>query len=108
MALFNVLTELSPLQRAIIIDHLDMKTCNTLISAIKMVIDQGPEEAPPHLRKKLLSVMRKHGQELDTFLSKSKSLSSLSKKRHLARIGGNPLFFMLASAIPALINLFKK
>lgn len=107
LPLFQVLKELKAYQRQIVIDHLDSKSCNSLSSCIKSVLKQGPKIKKN--KKQLQLHIRQNQKELSRLFSNSKKKKSYhSKKKILARIGGNPLALILSTAIPMLMNLFRK
>lgn len=105
LPLLQVLRELSPKQQSIILGHLDDKSCATLCTTIRRVI-QSKKLSDPEKRN-LQRVLSSHKHCLRS-LCNSKSVHSSSRRRNLQKLGGNPLLYILSTAIPLLLDIFKK
>lgn len=109
--LFQILKELKNYQRQIIIDHLDDESCSSLSSCIATVLLNGEKIRNKNEIKSCLKNNKCHFQKILSSHRKAKSrnikkkASPFSKKRALARIGGNPLQLILSTAIPLLLEL---
>lgn len=103
--LFHVLRELKPYQRQLILDHLDSKSCRSIISCVKCVLKAGKSKKSKDVQ--LQKCIKQHHQVFAKLLSSSKK-GKKSSARMLARVGGNPLGLILGAAIPLIMNLFKK
>lgn len=104
LPLLQVLSELKGYQRQIIIDALDSKGCAALKSCLKLVATKGSKLGCANKLRKCVSANRK---SFDNILYK-KGRSQSVTRREIARVGGNPLLFILSAAIPLILDLIKK
>ena len=106
--LLQILKELKEHQRQIIIDHLDLSACSSLTKCISTVL-MGDKKIHPNQRKIIAKLIKTNKTDLRKILGKKPSAKNHQKvKRDLARIGGNPLMFLLSAGIPLLLDLIRK
>lgn len=99
----QILSEMSPNQRTIILGHLDQKSCETLCSTIRSVVKSTK------LKKQVKNQLQKHLTPHKACLrSLCKTKTFPSQRRSLQKLGGNPLMLILASALPLLLNKLAK
>ena len=96
--------ELRPVQRGILLDHLNDESCETLCETITNVLT-NPKLAKGK-RTKLKKVLAPHKNSLRS-LTKPR-LSKKTKRKRLNQIGGFPIAAILGAAIPLLINLITR
>lgn len=105
--LLQVLKEMKGYQRQIILSHLDNKSLELICDGVGCVFKKHPQQIDSRVRKKVFGVARQNRKKLQLLMSgRQKNLSS--KKRALIQLGGNPLALILSTAIPLLMNLFRK
>ena len=100
----QVLKELRPVQRNILLAHIDDKSCEMIYEAISNVLQNS--KVSYGSRKRLKKALQPHKRCLRTLISKTCSRSR--KRKYLTKIGGFPLGTILATAIPLLLNLFTR
>lgn len=105
LPLIQVLKKLKHYERQIIVDHLDDKACRSLKKCLQTVLKQG-QKVPESERSKLSRCFKRHKPLFTKLLSEGGG--GCRDKRTLARLGGNPLALILSTAIPLLLNLFRK
>ena len=109
--LFQILKELKPYQRQIILDHLDNDSCESLSYCIATVLKSKNKKISDQNKKELGSCIKDNKSLIIRILKEGKGSSHrqhLSKKRALAKIGGNPLGLILTTAIPILMELLNR
>ncbi len=104
LPLLHVLNSLSPDKRTIILAHLDFRTLDDLYQVTKHVLHTPklPDLSREYLGKKLLPFK-------DTFRYLGNDAKSRgSKRKKLMQVGGGPFKHILATAIPLLLDTYKK
>jgi len=105
LPLLGVLKNLKAADRIIILAHLDDLSRDSLYETINRVLSQSsplPSSKKKLLKKKLWT----HRDDLRYLTSQKKS--KREKKRRLVHMGGNPLGYVLKTAVPLLLNLYGK
>lgn len=100
----QIVGELHPSKRQILIPLLNDRACQALSHCVKLVLEEGKATAAPNVVKRLKKCLTKNKLEFKHILDSDKK--SVQRKA-LTTIGGNPLAFLIASAIPMLVNLLK-
>ena len=106
LPLLGVLKNLKPADRIIILAHLDDLSRDRLYETINQVLSQS--SPLPSSKKKLLKRRLWAHRENLRYLTSRKRRSSKEKRRRLVHIGGNPLGYLLKTAVPLLLNLYGK
>lgn len=101
LSLALTLKELKPSHRTIILDHLDDESRDALYALISKVLNST--SIPKSRQTSLKRIVHLKKREFKELLDKSKSKSH--RKKRLTQVGGG-LPFILATAIPLLLNLF--
>lgn len=104
LPLLGVLKKLNSSERVIILSHLDSVSRDKLYETINLVLSSSsnlPANKKRQLRKKLWN----YRDDL-RFLSRKKR-SPREKRRRLLQMGGNPMGYLLKTAIPLLLNLYS-
>ena len=103
LPLLALLKGMKSSQRVILLSHLDDKTRDALYQTINSVLksDSVPARKRIFLRTKLLPFKA----ELRFLASRTKTPSQ--KRKKLTQMGGAPLGYILATAIPLLLNLYS-
>ena len=104
LPLLQVLKEVRPDQRVILMAHFDDKTRDSLYETITNVLRS--EKVPFDKRLFLKSKLASYKSDLRYLSNKSKSPTQ--KRRKLSQIGGGPMSHVLKLAIPLLLNLYAK
>jgi hypothetical protein len=99
----QVLKDLSPNQRAIILAHIDEASCETIYETVSNVLKNRSVSDTD--ARKLRKILAPHKGCLRSLASKR--LSSTQKRRKLYTIGGLPLGTILGVGIPLLLNLIR-
>ena len=117
LPLLSVLQNLATYDRQILVDHLDKDACDALRFCLTKVLQEGKKKNKNKKKKKktdsnlITKLVRGNQNNFEQILGlgtkKKKNLSYKQKGLALAKIGGNPLAFILSSAIPLLLNLIK-
>ncbi len=108
LPLLAVLKHLTPDQRQIIIDHLDHAACDSIGNCFTKVMKHQRTRGKAK-DKKLVALVRENERLISQALVTAKSLRSrVAKRSALAKLGGNPLGFILATALPLLVDLIRK
>jgi Mg/Co/Ni transporter MgtE len=100
----QVLRELRPGQRSILLSHLDDESCEMVYEAVANVLKNSKVTAAK--RRRLKKALEPHKKCLRTLISKKSSKST--KRKNLAAVGGFPIGTILATALPILLDLFTK
>lgn len=102
--LMQALKKMTPTQRTIILAHLDDKTHATLCDVVSRVVKSKsiPKKRSKSLKKRLAPYKADF-----RFVTSAKN-SAKAKKKRLVQMGGNPLALILGTALPLLLNLFRK
>lgn len=103
LPLLNVLKDVKPEQRIIILAHLDNVTRDALYSTINNVLHN--DRIAFRKRLFLKSKLKPFKDEFRFLADKNKSLAR--KKKKLAQVGGKPLTHVIRAAIPLLLNLYR-
>ncbi len=96
----QVLKDIKPVQRKILLAHLDDQSLNNICEATSNVLHN------PNLTSKQKTRLRRYlnpHKSSIRYLSRKKTTVK-NKKKKLFEIGGNPLAFILSAAIPLLID----
>lgn len=101
--LIEILKELKPYQRQILIEHLDDNACNHLEECLTTVLKKGKNSS---YKKKIEHCVNENRKIFDNILRRRKSKKH--QRKLLARVGGNPLGFILSAALPLLVDLVTK
>jgi len=94
----------NPDHRCILMSHLDLDSCELIYETIFNVISN--KSIPVKKRQQLQKVLQPHQNNL-RYMANKNNKATLKKKR-LTQIGGNPLGIILSTAIPLLLEAFKK
>jgi hypothetical protein len=97
----QVLKQLRPGQRSILLSHLDNESCEMVYEAVANVL-KNPKVTPAK-RRQLKKALAPHKKCLRSLVSKKRS--SGLKRKDLASVGGFPLGLVLSTAIPLLLNM---
>ena len=102
--LLQVLKELTGYQRQIVMDHLDLSSCNALAHSVSTVLHKGQSSVK---NKKRIARLIRANKSLfsDIVGTRICKKNCQKKKRALARVGGNPLGAILSTGIPLLLSL---
>lgn len=104
LSLAKTLADLKPHQRVIILDHLDLKTCDDIYYIISKVLNC--EHFPKYKCNKLKHKLSSYSNDLAYVMDKSKNPKR--RKKILTQLGGGVLPLILNAALPLLLNLFPK
>ena len=100
----QILKDLSPNQRAIILAHINDSSCEAIYETVSNVLrNKSVSEADARRLRKLLAP---HKACLRSLVSNR--VSGSQKRKKLYRIGGLPLASILAVGIPLLLSLIRK
>ena len=99
--LLQVLKDIKPDQRTIILGSLDTKACTTISNCIRQVIKN--KKLNKKTKNKLLKVLGPQKDLLRNIISEAK----LSKKKELLPKLGGSLSLVLATAIPILLDIAR-
>ncbi len=105
LPLLGVLKNLKAADRIIILAHLDDLSRDSLYETINRVLSQS-SPLPSSKKKLLKKKLWPHRDDLRYLTSQKKS--NREKKRRLVHMGGNPLGYLLKTAVPLLLNLYGK
>ena len=102
--LLQVLNELKGYQRQIVIDHLDLSSCNALAQCVTTTLHKGQSSAK---NKKRIGRIIKENKSLFSSIIGTRNCKKncQKKKKALARVGGNALKAILSTGIPLLLSL---
>jgi hypothetical protein len=103
LPLLGLLKGMKSSQRVILLSHLDDKTRDALYQTINSVLKS--ETVPARKRLFLRTKLLPFKSELRYLASKTKTSSQ--KRKKLTQMGGAPLGYILATAIPLLLNLYS-
>ena len=103
LPLLSILKRIKPSERIIIMSHIDDVTRDALYETINHVLTS--ESIP--LRKRLLLKAKLTPFKNDFRFLTSKKRSSVAKKKKLTMMGGAPLGYVVKTAIPLLLDLYK-
>ena len=103
LPLLSLLKGMRSSQRVILLSHLDDKTRDALYQTINSVLKS--EAVPARKRMFLRSKLLPFKADLRYLASRRKTSSQ--KKKKLTQMGGAPLGYILATAIPLLLNLYQ-
>ncbi len=106
LPLIQVLKEIKPYQRQIVVDHLDDDACQSLGFCVSTVLSQGNSLIN---RKQVKCCVKANKSTIKNIIKSPKTKKQRQAKKHaLAAFGGGPLALILSTAIPLLLNLLKK
>lgn len=101
--LLHTLNQLTNDQRQIIIDHLDPAACASLTNCVAVVLKKGKQKLKSSKKKACLKrCVHSYKPQFSAILSPSTSVQG--RQRALARVGGNPLGFILSAALPIVLE----
>ena len=103
LPLLNILRELDPIKRQIILDHLDAKSCDTVVACIAKVIQNGKKLKSNKVVKETIV---KNKKDICALLSKGGNFKK--RRRKLAKFGGGPLGLLLGIGLPILVDLVSQ
>lgn len=101
--MLEILKELKPYQRQIIIEHLDDGACESLQECLTTVLKKGQNST---YKKKISKCINENRKTFEHILAVKKNKKN--QRKLLARVGGNPLGFILSAAVPLLLDLVLK
>ena len=100
LPLLKILQDLPDDHRQIVIDHLDEKTCESVIDCIKRVVKSGKKlKSNQELREFIL----KNQHQIQRLLT-NKGGSFTRRRRSLAQFGGGPLALVMSFAVPLIVD----
>ena len=103
LPLLEVLKQLRPDRRVIILQHFDDRTRDQIYEAIMHTLSS--EKVPFRKRLFLRSKLLPYKNELRFLADKKRSAEC--KKKKLAQVGGGAMNYILRAAVPLLLNLYK-
>ena len=103
--LFQVLKELKPYQRQIILDHLDNTSCKSVASCVASLLKKSSKVSPQQ-KKAIALAVKAQKNHFEKIISPGKNSKQL--KKDLTRVGGGPLGLILGAAIPLLVDLIAR
>ena len=108
--LFNILRELEPVQRIIILSHLDEQTCESIYACINTLLITDLRKIKKYKSSfpKIKKILSKQKKNLRFLAKKNKSkYSKRQKKKILPQIGGS-LGLVMSIVIPIILDLISK
>ena len=109
LPLYQILAELHPAKRQLVISHLDDATCDTMAACVRSVFDKSYHRFSPvskATRATLTRTAMAHRPLFKQVLSKGGRRSV--RRRALVQFGAGPLSLILSIAIPWLAGLLAK
>ena len=100
----QVLRELRPQQRSILLSHIDDESCEMVYEAVANVLKNSKVTSAQ--RRRLKKALEPHKKCLRTLISNKSSRSA--KRKNLLAVGGFPIGMILSAALPLLLNLLTK
>lgn len=105
LPLLEVLKNLQPADRIIVLSHLDESTRGKLCQAVNYFLVQGAK-FDVDKKTRLRDQLRPYTEDFRA-LSDSRKKKQARKKKTLLRIGGGPMTVVLENLIPGLLDLFS-
>jgi len=106
LPLIQVLKELKPYQRQILVEHLDEDACKTLGFCVSTVLKKGGGLSN---RNQIKCCVKSNKLLIGKIIKPNKTKrEGKAKQQALALFGGNPLALILSTAIPILLDLIRK
>ena len=110
LAFFQVLGELHPVKRRLLMQHIDDHSCQSLYNCIWTVLQEaykGNSSLDKTFLDKLQNCLHTHKSNFQTILYDG--TSQKAKKEAVTQLGGGALSLILSAAIPLLMQkLFNK
>jgi hypothetical protein len=109
LPLFQILGELHPTKRQIVIGSLDKPTCSALFKSVESVLQEGQKQRskiPINVNKRINLIIKKNAKLFKCILDKKAKLHK--KKDAMSLVGGGPLALLLSTAIPLLLGQIIK
>jgi len=105
LPLIQVLKELKPYQRQLVVEHLDSEACQTLGFCLSTVLQKGSNLSN---KNQIKCCVKANKVLIGKILKPPKSKKGQkAKQQALTLFGGSPLALILTTAIPMLLNLLK-
>lgn len=104
LPLLHVLRKLPPVERQIIVSHLNDHSCEYIEVCIEKVL-KSKKRVSPEVREALEKCIREHKTDVSRLFS---TRSPNVKRKTLAKVGGGFLSLLLGVGVPLLLSLLKK
>ncbi len=105
LPLFQIIGELEPAKRQILLTHLDTPSTKALIRSIADLLTLGDVNLPPELKSKIRRAVRSNRSAFKVVCGSG----AVGKKRNaLTAVGGGPLALLLSTVIPLLLGKILK
>lgn len=110
LPLLQVLSEMHPMKRIILLSHLDPMSTDNVITAVQYGVKRLRKKGsvPTALKRKMERTIRMHAPVFKS-LSKAGPKYVQKRRQELMQIGGGPLALLLSFVIPSVLgSLLKK
>ena len=107
LPLYQIIAELPPAKRQILLQHLDAKSTGALARALKDLLGRRRDQAviPARLRRGIVRAVHANRPAFKTIVSRG---GVNARREALASVGGNPLALLLSTAIPLVLGEILK